>query len=289
MKNKVTKLNKTFWVLGIIMILILIVVICFIPGLLSLSDMCGDDEVFKELYSPNKEYKVIYYIRDCGATTAASSQIKLESGRESEIIFYTKGYDKVDDIVWENNTLYVEYEGDVEYTTKVSRWKDIQIKYENKNNSVALSKEAEAIQSKVSQINGESDYDIRTLYNEEFLNQTIDGGGELNGYFKNDEMYKMVQKIGLSTKVKTYEYYYFNGKLIMIHEIEEVFPYVEKTGTFDYTKLNIAFEGFYYMNDGEIIDKREIGERRLSDEAEDIDYVEFYTTLSNKYKKLLNE
>jgi len=44
--------------------------------------MCGND-VFQEVYSPNKQYKIIVFERDCGATTGFSTQISILEGTQA--------------------------------------------------------------------------------------------------------------------------------------------------------------------------------------------------------------
>jgi hypothetical protein len=40
------------------------------------SDMCGND-IYQEIYSPNRQYKVVVFQRDCGATTGFSTQVSI--------------------------------------------------------------------------------------------------------------------------------------------------------------------------------------------------------------------
>lgn len=48
------------------------------------STMC-DNEIIKEVYSPDKQYKAIIFERDCGATTGTSSQLSiLKANKELE-------------------------------------------------------------------------------------------------------------------------------------------------------------------------------------------------------------
>lgn len=59
---------------GTIITLMIVVIFMFIN--FSFNDMCGN-EIFQSIVSPNKEYKVIVFQRDCGATTGFSTQISV--------------------------------------------------------------------------------------------------------------------------------------------------------------------------------------------------------------------
>lgn len=48
------------------------------------------------------------------------------------------------------------------------------------------------VDRRVQATNAEKDHEPRTLENDEFLEYTTDGGGELKGYVKNGELVKMV-------------------------------------------------------------------------------------------------
>ena len=47
----------------------------------SAGSMCGN-EVFEEVNSPSLEFKAVIFQRDCGATTAFSTQVSVLSGTE---------------------------------------------------------------------------------------------------------------------------------------------------------------------------------------------------------------
>jgi flagellar basal body-associated protein FliL len=75
------KQKTVFIILGIITVILVFIVAGYIYlgwlfGSGMASGMCGND-VFQEVYSPNKQYKVIVFERDCGATTGFSTQISI--------------------------------------------------------------------------------------------------------------------------------------------------------------------------------------------------------------------
>jgi hypothetical protein len=122
-----------------------------------------------------------------------------------------------------------------------------------------------SIQDKVELIDLEKNYETKVLNNEKFLDNMTDGGGQLTGYFKDGKIVKIVERLGLSYGVKTYEYYFANDELLLVKEKEEDFPDTENNGTLDYTKVELAFEGNYYFNSGKMIDSQTEGQKRFSD------------------------
>ena len=65
----------------------------------------------------------------------------------------------------------------------------------------------EQIRKSVEQINQDTAYTTKILDNEQFLEHMTDGGGQLTGYFKNGQLVKVLERVGLSSCVTTYEYY----------------------------------------------------------------------------------
>jgi len=136
---------------------------------------------------------------------------------------------------------------------------------ETKNNAQELSLLIKKIQEKIQLIDLEKSYQLKTLNNEKFFGQMTDGGGQLIGYFKDGKIYKIIERLGLSYGVKTYEYYFFNGQLISVNEKEEDFPDINNTGTLDYTKVEMAFQGYYYFDNEKLINSKTTGQKRFSE------------------------
>lgn len=120
---------------------------------------------------------------------------------------------------------------------------------------------------------------------EEFLGNITDGGGSLTGYFKGNEILKIHIWIGLSYGVSQFEYYFDNGKLFFVYEKEEDFARKGDNASLDYTKLNWAFEGRYYIDQTKGIEQKIIGKRLM--DASEFDIKETLKDLMS-YKKLLN-
>jgi hypothetical protein len=112
------------------------------------------------------------------------------------------------------------------------------------------------IRQEVQQINKDSLLKIKKLENEEFLGYS-DRGNELNGYFKNDSIYKIRAWIGISNRIFLTEYYFKNEQLVFVYEQQTLFMDSDTSG-------KISFEGRYYFQDGRIIFSRSTGERSAS-------------------------
>ena len=124
------------------------------------------------------------------------------------------------------------------------------------------------IRDKFRIINTETGYQTKTLTNEQFLENMTDNGGELTGYFKKGQIMKITERVGISYCIRTFDYYFWSGELIFVYEKEEDFPYVDSTASFDYTTLELAFEGRYYFDKGKLIDTKLTGKKRIPDDRE---------------------
>ncbi len=105
----------------------------------------------------------------------------------------------------------------------------------------------------VAQINNDSGYLIRKLENEEFLEQITDNGGDLTGYFKNGQLIKIVEWIGLSSCVNITEYYLQDNKLIFAFTKGSESPYIDSLETFDHSKLIKTMECRFYFDNNKTI------------------------------------
>jgi hypothetical protein len=119
-----------------------------------------------------------------------------------------------------------------------------------------------SIRQWVQYINRDSHYKTLTLTNEEFIEETTDGGSELTGYFKGDTICKINEWIGLSYGIIQTEYYFKNRKLIFVYETEKHFPVIDSTQQIDNTKSELAFEGRYYFDNEKTIQVLTKGKRR---------------------------
>lgn len=128
-----------------------------------------------------------------------------------------------------------------------------------------------SIRKAVAEINHNKEYKVKTLSNDYFTskNEVADNGQELKGYYQKDTLKKIVYNIGLSYGMKAYEFYFYDGNVIFAFEKEDVFPET-KDGSLNYEKLVPAFEGRYYFDRGKIFQTKTKGQKRFSDNKEDI-------------------
>lgn len=121
--------------------------------------------------------------------------------------------------------------------------------------------ELESIKQAFWTINNDTALQRVTLQGDKFLGESVDGGGELVGYFKGDSIVKITEDVGLSFGVMKIEYYFKGGYLIFVYEKEKDFPYDDSTASFDYTRLSLVFEGKYYFHNDSLIKKIVKGKR----------------------------
>jgi Family of unknown function (DUF5412) len=129
--------NKSVLIpLGVLaLILALIIVLCGHFGWVIWNEgangMCGN-EVFQEVYSQDKQYKVIVFERDCGATTAFSTQISIleatqELSNNPGNIFILEGHPNDTQILveWKDNqTIEITYTEGYEAPYLLEAFKD---------------------------------------------------------------------------------------------------------------------------------------------------------------------
>lgn len=161
------------------------------------------------------------------------------------------------------------------------------------NVSLAFSQtEKESIDSimmRIKWINKQTDFKIAELNNEDYLEHVPDNGGQLKGYFKNDTLYKIVERFGPSYAIMITEYYLWNDELIFVYDIEKNFNQIIDSTYgfigFDYSLTEIKYESRHYFVNGQEIKKLEKGKRlmELSNPHNFISNVEVYrTVLENK-------
>ena len=144
------------------------------------------------------------------------------------------------------------------------------------------------IRKKFQIINQDSSYKTKNLINEQFLEQMTDGGGELTGYLKDGKICKIIERIGISYCVRTFEYYFWDRQLIFVYEQELDPLFNNSTATFDWTRTSLAFEGHYYFDKGKLIETVMTGKKRIADDL-DIDKEKKFTTEANRICNLLKE
>lgn len=142
------------------------------------------------------------------------------------------------------------------------------------------------IRSIVERINTDSAYKTKTLGTEEFMREEeTDGGGSLTGYFKNGELKKINEWVGLSNGIVTIEYFLDHGDLIFAYERKKSFQYINKPDTsyWDYQDQRVIRENRFYFRHGKLIKKHIKGDQDpSSDDTELIGWCKKYSALLQK-------
>ena len=113
-----------------------------------------------------------------------------------------------------------------------------------------------SIRKIVQEINKDTSLKSIKLENEEFLEQALDGGGSLTGYFNGDSLVKITEWVGLSFGSKQFEYYFKKEKLVFVYATEKHFRYNDSLQTLDQTKLELTYEGRYYFANEKLFDSK---------------------------------
>ena len=120
------------------------------------------------------------------------------------------------------------------------------------------------IRKKFETINKDTTLKKVVLENEEFLSNMTDGGGKLTGFYKNKEIKKIYEWIGLSNGISIKEYYFDREQLIFVYEKFDSFVFDDKRNEFDLTKTKTIFEGRYYFNSKKLFSRSTKGDKSLA-------------------------
>jgi hypothetical protein len=142
------------------------------------------------------------------------------------------------------------------------------------------------IRQSFQKINNDTTLTIVKLQNEDIPGETTDGGEQLTGFFNGDSICKINDWIGLSFGVKQYEYYFTNGQLIFVYETEKGFHANDSLGSIDQTKLDLIFEGRYYLDKDKLIDRKIKGQKRFEEGSSAV-FVQGLISQSKLLSKLL--
>src|SRR6187399_2214269 len=84
------------------------------------------------------------------------------------------------------------------------------------------------IRKKFEIINKDSTLRKVVLENEDFLSNMTDGGGKLTGFYKDKEIKKIYEWIGLSNGISIKEFYFDKERLIFVYEKFDSFVFDDK-------------------------------------------------------------
>lgn len=125
------------------------------------------------------------------------------------------------------------------------------------------------IQSSKDRIDKDTTLRTITLSNEEFL-EHVDQGGECVGYYRDSILVKVNVVLYYNHGVDRVKYYVTDGKLFLMEETFDMYPYNEDLNEFDYSKTEINFHGQYVFKDYKLIDQISTGHNRFEDDTIDI-------------------
>ncbi len=138
-----------------------------------------------------------------------------------------------------------------------------------------LEQNIQEIRTQFKFINSQKDFQKVVFENEEFTDEIPSEGCELEVYYKNGNLYKIIESDAASVNLYTTEYYFKNNQLIFVYRKEDEFTKIPGGKVVD--TETIYEERTYYKN-GNIIRHLEKGMSVLD---KPLDYLE----LSEEYKK----
>ena len=123
------------------------------------------------------------------------------------------------------------------------------------------------IKSQYEWINSQSNFSSIHINNADFLDISSDHGAELIGYFKNDTLFRIIEKIGLSYAIMTTEYYVWDTDLFFVYDneqnYEQIIDSIDGFIGFNLDKVHIAYENRRYFHERIEIDSLESGKRLI--------------------------
>ena len=106
---------------------------------------------------------------------------------------------------------------------------------------------------------------VKKISNDYFVdvkNEVTDNGQELEGYYRNKELKKIVHSAGLSSTMITTQFYFDSGNLIFV--LRKKIQTIDENG--DLLKPKLISESRFYFVNGNIIDQNEkIDQEEVSD------------------------
>ena len=111
-----------------------------------------------------------------------------------------------------------------------------------------FSQNLDLIRKEVEHINNTKNFKIKIVPNDYFVDvkkEATDNGQELEGFYKNGELKKMIHEVILSSQKIVFEYYFQSNKLVFVKMNR--FQIIDKNGFLD--KIILDFEGdFFFFN-----------------------------------------
>lgn len=123
------------------------------------------------------------------------------------------------------------------------------------------------------------------IENEEFLEKMTDGGGELVGFYdENQKIRKIEVRIFQSIGVQEYYFYLKDEIPILIIDRFKQFAWNEKLDDFDNTRFEGGFYGTYLFDNNHLIDQISLGHNRFED-----DQIDAEKTFLNEFRSYIEQ
>ncbi|MBR9921716.1 MAG: hypothetical protein GYB31_12830 [Bacteroidetes bacterium] len=135
-------------------------------------------------------------------------------------------------------------------------------------------------------LDNQFDYRIKTLLNEEFMQQMTDGGGQLTGYIYDRELEKAETIYYFTNGRLERTFYYRENALVYVSEKELTYPYNMEENAFQYDKPETVAVAGYYFDLGILIHQHTIGESSFNPEG---DMQEVLVNAAQKYQRILED
>ena len=124
---------------------------------------------------------------------------------------------------------------------------------------------ASVIRKQVEIINNSKNYVVKKIPNAYFVdvkNEVTDNGQELEGYYRNKELKKIVHSVGLSNTMITTQFYFDKGNLIFV--LRKKFQTMDENGNLRKPKLT-SESRLYFVNGNVINQNEKIDQEEVSD------------------------
>lgn len=148
------------------------------------------------------------------------------------------------------------------------------------------------IRTEFQRINSSNQLETVELFNEEFMEYRADGGGQLTGYFDNNNLVKITEWVGPTYGSIITESYFKDNQLFFVYQKENKFKDIlDSSGEWiglDASKEETKFEGRYYFYNKILIKKIIKGKRMFAqvfDKTKFLEHVNSTAELLRKKRK----
>ncbi len=145
------------------------------------------------------------------------------------------------------------------------------------------------IRAEFKRINSTSQLEKIELFNDTFMEYHTDGGGQLTGFFENNNLVKITEWIGPSHGTLITDYYLKDGKLFFAYQQENKFKDIfDESG--EWIGLNTSqeetkFEGRYYFHNKKLIKQLNKGTRMFDQVFEQRKFLEHMNSIAELLRK----